>query len=266
MKLTIATLVAAAPLLISSIHAGSADLFLWLDSGESTPIVQEVKKAFSEELRPDIPEKVKPYVPILYKYLAHIGVYKTSCLVIIGYRERADTPKEYDAFEAFSYDLDTQKKERIQPKDYYYQWTFVKLASFEPSPTPDIIFSYFDCLECEKVELLSSFRFDPKEKRWKTRVWPENDPHLMIGSDNQFGEDVWMYDCLYSFADFTSDGYADIAIRCRETGEQTGRKKDEALLYTIQKGTAQKRALKDKIELKRINHLLCGGKSSPLCK
>ena len=92
MKLTIATLVAAAPLSIISIHAGSADLFSWLDSGKNTPIVQKVKKAFSEELRPDIPEKVKPYVPILYKYLAHIGVYKTSCLVIIGYRERADTP------------------------------------------------------------------------------------------------------------------------------------------------------------------------------
>jgi hypothetical protein len=138
MKLTIATLIAVAPLLVGSTHASSADLFSWLDSGKNTQIVQEVKKAFS-------------------------------------------------------FDLDTTKKARIQPKDSYYQWTFVKLASFEPSPTPDIIFSYFDCLECEKVELLSSFRFDPQEKRWKTRVWPENDPHLMIGSDNQLGEGVWMF-------------------------------------------------------------------------
>lgn len=116
MKLTIATLIAASPLLVGSIHASSADLFSWLDSGRNTQIVREVEKAFSEEIRPDIPDKVKPYVPILYKYLAHIGVYKTSCLVIIGYRERADTPKEYDAFEAFSFDLDTKKRKESSRK------------------------------------------------------------------------------------------------------------------------------------------------------
>ena len=94
MKLTIAMLVAAAPLSIISIHASSADLFSWLDSGKNTPIVQKVKKAFSDELRPDIPEKVKPYVPIPYKYLAHIGVYKTSCLVIYASKaKRGDNPK-----------------------------------------------------------------------------------------------------------------------------------------------------------------------------
>lgn len=266
MKHPVVMLVATIPLLISSNYAGSSDSFSWLDPGKDIPMVQEVKKAFSEELRPDIPEKVKPYVPILHKYIAHIGIYKKSCLVIIGYRERADTPREYDAFKAFSFDRDTHKKDRILPKDYYYQWSFVKIASFEPSPTPDVVFKYFDCLECEKVELLSSFRFDPKENRWKTRMWPENDPHLMIGSDNQLGEDVWMYDCLHSIADFNSNGYADIAIRCRETGEQTGQIKDETLLYTIQKGTARKITLKDKKELRQLNGLLCRGQSSPLCK
>jgi len=37
----------------------------------------------------------------LHKYLAHIGIYKDSCLVIIGYRETSSSPKDYDFFRAF---------------------------------------------------------------------------------------------------------------------------------------------------------------------
>jgi hypothetical protein len=137
---------------------------------------------------------------------------------------------------------------------------------FEPSLIPDLVFKYYDCLECEAVELLSSFRFDQKENKWKTRLWSDADPHLMIGSDNQFGdEDVWMYDCLYSIQDFNADGYADIAIRCRETGEETKKTKDELFLYAIQQGKSRKIKVTGQ-EMLRMNRLLCRGQSSPLCK
>jgi len=256
----------AITLMISFAYSDTSDSFTWLDLGKNPKMYQEAKKAFSEELRPDIPEKVKPYMPMLYKYIAYIGVYNNVALVIIGYRESVKTPKSYDAFSAYSFDPNTHKKIEIQPKAYYYQWAFIKTASFEPSFIPDVVFKYYNCLECESVELLSSFRFDSKENIWKVRVWPNNDAHLMIGSDNQLGDDVWMYDCLHSIADFNDDKYVDIAIRCRETGEQTRQVKDETLLYTIQKGTPLRIKIKDKTKRAQINRALCMGQESPLCK
>jgi hypothetical protein len=261
-KIAFMLAMAALPLIIPNLVC-SSDVFSWLDLRSNSPLFQEIKKAFSDELRPDIP--VKGSVPILHKYVAHIGIYKNSCLVIVGYRETTNSPKDYDFFRAFSYNRNDHRKSEILPKDYYYRWSFIGTKTFEPSPIPDLVFKYYDCLECEAVELLSSFRFNQKENKWETRIWPDADPHLMIGSDNQLGDDVWMYDCLYSIQDFNSDGYEDIAIRCKETGEQTKKIKDELFLYTIQQGKSKKIKLKGQ-EMLQVSRVLCKGQKSPLCK
>jgi hypothetical protein len=261
-KISFMLAMAALPLIGPNL-LGSSDVFSWLDLRSNTPVFQEIKKAFSDELRPDIP--VKGSVPILHKYLAHIGTYKDSCLVIIGYRETSNSPKDYDFFRAFSYDRNEHRKSEILPNEYYYRWSFIGEKKFESSLIPDLVFKYYDCLECEAVELLSSFRFDQRKNKWQSRIWPDGDPRLMIGSDNQLGDDVWIYDCLYSIQDFNSDGYEDIAIRCRETGEKTKKTKDELFLYTIQQGKS--RAIKvTGQKMLRINRLLCSTQSSPLCK
>ena len=151
------------------------------------------------------------------------------------------------------------------PEDHnYFEWSLLALASFEPSPAPDVVFKYLDCVECESTQLLSSFYYDSTENKWKVRVWPEDDPHLMIGSDAQYGEDVWTYDCLHSVTDLNSDGFEDILIRCRETGEESKKVTDEILLYSIQDGMATKEKIQDKIL--QMNKVLCKGQDSPLCK
>ena len=252
--------------LTSAVHAQTSDTFTWITEEENPQLYSEIRSVFKDELQPDIPERVKPIVPDFYKYISKIGSFQNTYIVLIGYRERETEPKEYDYFRAFSYDTAKQTKREIQPKDVYYQWSLLTQALFEPSVTPDIVFKYFDCLECEKVELLSSFMFDHKEKTWKRRIWPDNDPDLLIGSDTQYGDDFWVYDCLYKIGDFNSDNFADIAIRCRVTGETTRKITDELLLYTIQKGIAKKIQIRDKKKVDQISNVLCEGQDSPLCK
>jgi len=74
-------------LLAGSAHAKSFDSFTWIYAGEDTQIYQEIEKAFSDELQPDNPEKVKPTVPSFHKYIARIGAFRNSFIVLIGYRE-----------------------------------------------------------------------------------------------------------------------------------------------------------------------------------
>lgn len=251
---------------IYAINAQAVDTFTWVNTNNNSSILSEIKSAFSDELLPDNPEKMKPVVPYFYKYIFKIGTFHNSRLVVIGYREHEGDKPDFDYFRAFSYDVYSHIKSEIEPKDYYHQWTFVTIAAFEPSATPDIVFKYFNCLECEAVELLASFRFDAKDNLWKRRSWPDNDADLMIGSDRQFGdEDDWRYDCLYKVADFNSDNFADIAIRCRETGETTHKVKDELLFYTIQKNIAKRTRIENKKKFEQISGVLCKEQSSPLC-
>ena len=64
--------------------------------------------------------------------------------------------------------------------------------------------------------------------------------------------------------DLNSDGFEDILIRCRETGEESKKVTDEILLYSIQDGMATKEKIQDKIL--QMNKVLCKGQDSPLCK
>jgi len=251
--------------LTSFVHAQTSQTFTWVTEKEDPQLYNKIRMVFKDELQPDIPERVKPIVPYSYKYISKIASFQNTYIVLIGYRERETVRKEYDHFIAFSYNATNQTKREIHPKGVYYQWSLLTQTLFEPSPTPDVVFKYFDCLECERVELLSSFMFDQKEKMWKRRVWPDNSPDLLIGSDTQIGDDFWRYDCLYKIADFNSDSFADIAIRCRVTGETTRKVRDELLLYTIQKGNAKKIQVRDKKKVDQISNVLCEGQNSPLC-
>jgi hypothetical protein len=272
MRCVFFNIAAALLLLTDSAYASSFDSFTWIERGEYAQIYQEIEKTFSDELLPDIPEKEKPCVPSFHKYIARIGAFRNSFIVLIGYRERENDPKEYDLFRAFSYDRISRRKDEIQPEGAFFQWTFVGLAAFEPSVTPDVVFEYDDCVECESVRLLSSFMFDKKEKKWKIRIWQDHDSALMIERHRQpddgpsIPNDFWVYDCLHTIADINSDGFADIAIRCRKRGEITKITTDETILHTIRKGVAKKIRVRDKKKIEQINTVLCKGQRSPLCK
>ncbi len=249
----------------SSAFANSTASFTWLDTSDNAKLFQEIKTAFSQELQPDIPESVKPYIPYFYKYIDRIGSYSDIYIILIGYREHENDQKEYDYFRAFFYNRINRKKGEIQPEGVYYKFSFVGFANFESSLTPDVVFKYYDCLECEKVELLSSFMFDQKKNRWKIRIWPDNDPHLKISSDTQIGDDFLSYECLHAITDVNNDGFLDILIRCRKTAKSTKAFTEKFFFYTIQKGIAKKIIVQNKKDIDRMNSILCKGQKSPLC-
>lgn len=248
-------------------YATSRDTFAWLKPTEAVKIFEQIKKDFSEDLSPDDPKKANPIVPYLYKYISRVGCFNSSCIVLVGFREKESEPAEYDHFRAFTYDLIKRTKHEIEQNGVYYKWIFLSYSTFEPSLTPDIVFKYLNCMECEAVELISSFRFDADKKNWVLRFWPENDPHIMIDSDDQLGDDIWVYDCLFKVADFTANGFADIAVRCRETGIRSRKITDTTLLYTIEKGIPKKIMVEGRESIEQITSKLCEGKpDSPLCK
>ncbi len=252
-------------LLLFLISAGdlyAGETFTWINLSGQPDLIAEVSRFFAAELRPDDPEEVRPYTPQLYKYIARIGVFRNSCLVLLGNRDKEEEDPESDLFRVYWYDRTSLKKGKVGS---YRMLSLITEAFLEPSPSPDVFFKFYDCRDCEKTGYLSSFLFDAKRGIWKERFWPGVKHGLMIESDLQPGREMYEYDCLHKIADVNSDGFADIAIRCRETGDQTGVTKDELLLYTVRKGIPKWVEVRDKKKADELKRILCEGQSSPLC-
>jgi hypothetical protein len=178
------------------------------------------------------------------KYVERIGEFRGISLVILGNKETgADV---YPIFRAFSFSPKSGGKTVIRDMkgniEWLPLWKFDKIAHFQDSQSPDVVFRFFSCTECEAEELLGSFHYESQGKSWTLRHWSEADgDDLMIGSDKQFGEDgIYSYTCLHTVEDLTKDGFDDAAVRCRETVDAGSGKskvtKDETLLYTLRQG------------------------------
>jgi hypothetical protein len=245
----------------------SSTAFRWLSSSKDAIAFERVKTAFADELKPDDPEKVKPTVAEKYKWISRVGVFETSALVLIGEREtRTSTYGDY--FVAFNYDLKSGEKTSFtSPTNGYMEWKFRTLVRFDSSRTPDIVFTYPSCTECEADYLLSSFRFDSTEAKWKVRTWSDKNTGIVIRSDYSVGTDEDSRDdCLFKFADFNGDGYDDLAVRCLIITREGKILDDTTTIYTIQRGQPQVLAVKDPRQLATIRDQLCvGAKKSKLC-
>jgi len=240
--------------------------FHWLSASKDAILFERVKTAFANELKPDDPEKVKPAVAQEYKWISRVGVFETSALVLIGEREsRASTYGNY--FVAFNYDFKSGEKISLtSPNKGFMQWKFKNLIRFDSSRTPDIVFTYSSCTECEADYLLSSFRFDSPEAQWKVRMWSDG-AEIPIGSDYSVGtEEDSKDDCLFKFADFNGDGFDDLAVRCLTITEKGKILEDTTTIYTIQQGQSQVLAVRDQQQLAMIRDQLCiDAKKSKLC-
>ena len=247
--------------------APSSSAFHWLNSGKDAALFERIRTAFSDELKPDDPEKVKPVVAQEYKWISRVGVFETSALVLIGEREtRTSTYGDY--FVAFNYDLKSGEKTPLTPfNNGFTQWKFAKLIRFDSSRAPDIVFTHSSCTECEATYLLGSFRFDSTDAKWKVRKWGEKDADILIGSDYSVGtEEDSKYDCLFKFADFNGDSFDDLAVRCLAVSRQGKILEDKTLIYTIQHGQPQVLTVKDRQQLATIRDKLCvDAKKSKLC-
>ena len=99
-------------------------------------MLERIKTAFSDELKPDDPEKVKPVVAQEYKWISRVGVFETSALVLIGERETR-TSKYHDYFDAFNFNLKSGEKTPLTPFNKgFVEWKFMKLVRFDSQELP----------------------------------------------------------------------------------------------------------------------------------
>jgi hypothetical protein len=265
--LTAVLMLAASHSAIAQSAQPSSTAFRWLSSSREVTLFDRIKMAFREELKPEDPEKVKPVVAEEYKWISRVGVFETSALVLIGEREtRTSTYGDY--FVAFNYDLKSGEKTSFTlSNNGYMEWKFKTLARFDSSRTPDIVFTYSSCAECESDYLLSSFRFDSTEAMWKVRTWNEKTADILIGSDYTAGTDEDSKDdCLLKFADFNGDRFDDLAVRCLVITHEGKILDDTTTIYTVQHGQPHVLAVKDPQQLATIRDQLCvNAKKSKLC-
>lgn len=263
----IAILMLASSSAICQNAPASSKAFHWLNSKSDAIQFERVMTAFTDELKPDDPEKVKPVVAEEYKWISRVGIFETSALVLIGEREtRTSTYGDY--FVAFNYDLKSGAKTPLTSfNNGFTEWKFKKLVRLDSLGTPDIVFTHSSCTECEADYLLSSFRFDSSEAKWKVRTWGKEGREILIGSDYSVGTDEDSKDdCLFRFADFNGDGFDDLAVRCLVITREGKTLGDTTTIYTIQHGRPQVLTVKDHRQLAAIRDRLCiDAKKPKLC-
>jgi hypothetical protein len=245
----------------------SSTAFRWLSSSKDAALLERIKTAFADELKSDDPEKVKPIVAREYKWISRVGAFETSAFVLIGERE-AQTSTYADYFIAFNYDLKSGEKTPLTSfNNGFMEWKFNELVRFDSSRTPDIVFTHLSCTECEADYLLSSFRFDSADAKWKVRTWEGKRTEILIGSDYTAGTDEDSKDdCLFKFADYNGDSFDDLAVRCLVITREGKVLSDTTTIYTVQHGQSQVLAVKDPQELATIRDQLCvNAKKSKLC-
>jgi hypothetical protein len=263
--------------------------FRWIDAQHDGAVWSKVQAALRDELKPD---KADPdTLTFGYKYLMRVGVSNNSALVIVGYRVRQrPTPAEQgeEYFVAFNYDLVSGSLSKvINPEHtdvdglYMWHWKFNRLARFESSPVPDVVFTYLSCWECEPEKILAALRYDSATRTWQIRPWGDGKPEwwmtrvgLVIDMDVSASATV-SYDCLYGFLKLSGDRLDDVAIRCKEVTEDELRKfhvADSTVFYSL-KGdefigeivTTKDQRLKIWSDLCRISsqNKLCGNAKNP---
>lgn len=252
--------------------------FRWLDRTRDSQVWNGVLVALHQELEPDDPQKVPPhYVATQYKYIYKIGVFRTAALVIIGYRETKESPG-YSYFNAYSYDLRDGSKRAIateppEPPSVYPQsdvlWLFdvVKLAHFDGSPAPDVVFTYDSCTECEAEHFMASFEYE-LGKGWTARRW-DKAHSLYLESDPEPDDSVVSADYLLKIKDWNGDGFDDLVVRRREVSQVAKRSQkldDSTTMYKAENGTLVGHAITDPKEREPINAELCADSKLTFCK
>lgn len=264
------------PNLVANQTAGD-DQFHWLDNSRDSQVWNRVQAAFRQELEPDDPRKVPAhYAADQYKYVYQIGIFRTATLVIIGEKETKDSPG-YDLFNAYSYDLRDGSKRAIvteppkspstYPRSGLPLYEVIKLAQFDRSPTPDVVFTYSSCVECEAEYFLASFEYEPG-KGWVARQW-DKAYSLYLEADPEPDDNVVSAHYLFKIRDWNGDGFEDVAVRRREVTQVAKRKQevdDSTTIYEVENGTFLGHAITDSKEREEINAELCNDSKLSFCK
>jgi hypothetical protein len=203
---------------------------VWVSAERDPQLVSHVKHLLAAELAPDDPARVAPHQEtIRYKYLIRASTIDNVVLALIGLRATQRDPARSELLAAYSVDL-TSGSKRLLGK--FMVWEFRGWAHFERRLTPDAVFSFQSCIECEAQGFLASFAFDRSRRVWALREWPESDKQILVDSDPDPDGDDYVR-CIYGTGDYTHDTFDDIAVSCRTKAVETGTTiKETATLYT----------------------------------
>jgi len=256
-------------------RANGQEQFRWLDSSRDSEVWNRVQTAFGQELEPDDPAKLKPHqAAYKYKYLNQIGVFRDAALVIVRHRLIETDPYD-DWFNSYSYDRRSGIKKEIffEPRneswdsDGLYGFNIVKLAQFEQSVTPDVVFTYADCTECEEGHFLASFKYD-SDKGWTARQW-DNKMSLLLMETPTPDDNALSFDYLFKIKDWNGDGLDEVAIRRRKVTQDARRKQavdDSTMLYKAENGTVVGHSMLTEKERESIKAELCKDSNLNFCR
>jgi hypothetical protein len=252
--------------------------FRWLDRKTDERLWARIEAAFGEELMPDDSAAMAPQLPMLSKSIFRVGLRGSSAIVLMAL-ERDPTVYKQAFFQAYNYDVESQRKAAIHNRfvGSVWQWRLVGLARFERTAVPDIVFEFLDCVECEAQRFLAAFRYDMTEKEWRWRNWEMNtNPHvgwtLLLGSGREHGFDpeesdqtdyVYQTSCVFRLADLDGDGLDDVACWCQEkvtTMEPPNRIhsiRDTTSLFTAKGGTPRLLEITDPRAASGLRRRIC---------
>jgi hypothetical protein len=187
--------------------------FHWLAPPKDAALLARINGAFSDLLKPDDPEKVKPYEPMVHKSIATVGVFRSAALVLMLQCDTIDC-SDGKYFQPFNMDLSSGKITELDAG--FYDWKFKQLAQFETTVTPDIVFGYYSCWDCEADYELGSIRYDASGNQWKIRWWGDKTPGMYVGGDTTVGVEEGDYDsdCLYRIMDFEGVDHDQVIAQC----------------------------------------------------
>lgn len=149
-----------------------------------------------------------------------------------------------------------------------YGCSRIKLAQFDRSPAPDVVFTYDGCTECEGDHFLGAFEFNADSRGWTARQW-DKERSLLLAYDPSPGDNVLSSDYLFKIKDWNGDGFDDVAVR-RRTVTQIGKGRketeDATAIYSAEGGKLVGHGVTDSKEREGINADLCSDSDLTFCQ
>ncbi len=251
----------------------STNTFRWIDPQRDAALWNTIGGAFRTQL--DAPEP--DYPQLNYGYIAQIAVADHAALVIVGHKAgKYPKPdwKGVDRFSAYNYNLVTRLTSKIADLQYVWFWKFIKLARFDSSPVPDLVFTYYDCWECESNEMLSAAHYDPALQQWQVRQWNTGGQAdwttktgLIIEFASEPDDPLISYENLYGVVHLEGTGFDGVALRSRWISKRTPHHVDDwTLVYTVKNGVFVGKPVSDKQEQLKVWSKLCVNSRNKLCQ
>ena len=242
--------------------------FRWVDPAKEPVLFAEIQRVFEPDLLPEARQDKGE--TRRSKHILRAGILGQTALVVIATRDAPDVPWEQAV--AYNFDFETKEKYEIETQTNLWTWNYYGQARFEDTPYPDILFTFFDCTECEATRYLGAFQYDPNNHAWIMRSWGKRS-QIYIGGDFQF-VDIYVQRpaCMFRVGKFENTRLDQAVVFCREwTFELDGKEKLHAIddtywIYGALDGKASQRTLSKNDEKRAALQFLCvENQSSKLC-